>query len=54
MGSHKVQKRVEGFYFSVWAPNAKEVSVIGNLMVGILRHINCFGDGMVLGFGKVL
>ena len=27
----------------------KEVSVMEILMVGILRHINCFGDGMVLG-----
>lgn len=31
LGSHKmVLKEVEGFFFSVWAPNAKRVSVIGD------------------------
>lgn len=30
-GSHSVEKDgVKGVYFSVWAPNAKKVSVIGN------------------------
>ncbi|MBN2693982.1 1,4-alpha-glucan branching protein GlgB [bacterium] len=31
LGSHKmIQNGVEGFYFAVWAPNAKSVSVIGD------------------------
>lgn len=31
MGSHKIEKEgVSGVYFAVWAPNAKEVSVIGD------------------------
>ena len=30
-GSHSVEREgVKGVYFSVWAPNAKKVSVVGN------------------------
>ena len=55
MGSHKVEiDGKTGIYFAVWAPNAKQVSVIGDFNNGILEFLNSKSVGMVLGFGKVL
>lgn len=47
MGAHLAEEDGKaGTYFSVWAPNARSVSVVGDLTTGTERRIRCAGSAV--------
>jgi 1,4-alpha-glucan branching enzyme len=54
-GAHSLEKDgVKGVYFSVWAPFAKKVSVIGNFNKWKPNVLPLYQDGINQVFGKAL